>query len=375
MSDTVREFLRRTLLLEGGVVEDSPDGLEALLPAGAARRLGVPEEIEIHLSSSEPPTDDTVLDGRIGSVLLERLVADRLGRPAITAVELPAGLPTPSPDDLPVLLNAVRAGDAERRRAPGRFLAADVRVTLQGEELRSAIETLTIRLDDGARTEPFRVGGAFPVAASPLDDRERANARAGLRSWLWREAPAVHASALETLRRRGARDLERLAEYYASLDTEMAQAAERARTDDERARRQAKWAALPADLDSRREEVRMRIRPRLAARMVAATLIQADVERFDIPVRRRKRKGSVTLCCRTADGVFEGPACAACEVATLRLYLCDDRLHVLCEACGQPGRLDRARCPACRGARPERPSVVVDDPTARLRIGPAPKSG
>jgi hypothetical protein len=76
----------------------------------------------------------------------------------------------------------------------------------------------------------------------------------------------VHASALETLRRRAARDLERLAVYYAGLDAEMAGAAERARTDQERARRREKWAGLPTDLESRREQVRIRIRPRLAAR-------------------------------------------------------------------------------------------------------------
>lgn len=370
MKDTVREFLKRTLLLEGSVVEDSPDGVEALLPVNAARRLQVPEEVEIHLSSSDPPEADGVLDGRIGSPLLERLVAERLERPAIAAVELPAGLPMPLPDDLPVLLNAVRAGDPKRRHARGRFLAADLRVTLQGEELRSTVVTLTIRLDDGARTQAFAMGGAYPVTASSLADRERANARAALQSWLWREGPAAHAGALGTLRRRAVRDLERLAEYYAGLDAEMARAAERARTDAERRRRHQKWAALPADLESRRQQIRMRVQPRLAARLVAATLVHCDVDYFEFPVRRRKARGVVTLRCRTADGTVEGPACAACGVATLRLYLCDDRLHVLCDACGQQGRLDRARCPACRGTRAHPARIVVEDPTAHLRLGP-----
>lgn len=88
----------------------------------------------------------------------------------MTAVALPAGLPLPVPDRLPVLLNAVRAEEraVERRHASRRFLAAELRVTLEGEELRSTLQHLTIRLDDGARVEPFRVGGAFPVTATPL---------------------------------------------------------------------------------------------------------------------------------------------------------------------------------------------------------------
>ncbi|MBI4538406.1 MAG: hypothetical protein HY704_02695 [Gemmatimonadetes bacterium] len=373
MGDPVQEFLTLTLSSAGGVVEDAPGGLQALLPPNVARRLGVPEEIGIHLSSAEPPGEG-VLDGRIGSSFLERLVADRLERPAIAAVALPAGLPAPLPESLPVLLNAVRLGAAERRRTDGRFLAAEVRVTLQGEELRSAVVSLTIRLADGARTEAFRVSGAYPLATAPLDDRERHNARAALRSWLWREGPVVHVGALETLRRRARRDLEGMAEYYASLDAEMAKAAARARSDEERLRRYAKWAALPGDLDSRREQLRLRIRPRLAARMVAATLIESDVEQFEFAVRRRSREGSVTICHRTTDGVFEGPACASCGVATLCLYLCDERLHVLCEACGQAGRLDAARCRACRGSCPEQPTVSIDDPTARLRIGGSPQT-
>lgn len=369
MSDAAREFLARTLTAAGAVVEDTPGGLEALLPASAARHLGVPEEIRIHLSSTEAPAGGRVLDGRIGSSFLERLVAARLERAAMAAVALPAGLPAPLPESLPVFLNAVRAGPAERRRTAGRFLAAELRLTLHGEEVRSALVSLTIRLADAARTEPFRVSGAYPVAAAPLDDRERRNAAAALQAWLWREGPAVHAGALDTLRRRARRDLERMAEYYASLDAEMAKAAQRARSHDQRSRRYAKWAALAAELESRREQLRVRIRPRLAARIMAATIVQTDVEHFVTPVRRRSRKGSVTIDCRMADGVFEGPACAACGVATLRLYLCDDRLHVLCEACGQTGRLDAARCRACRGPRPERPAVAIDDPTARLRIG------
>lgn len=369
MSDSVREFLARTIALAGGVVEDAPGGLEALLPQNAAARLGVREEIALHLSSSPAPPGDGVVDGRVGSWFLERLVEERLERTAIAAVALPAGLPTPLPERLPVLLNAVRAGTAKYRRTVARFLAADLRVTLHGEEVRSALVSLTIRLEDGARTEPFRVSGAHTVITAPLDTRERRNTQRAFRSWLRREGPTVHRSAFETLHRRARRDLERLADYFASLDAEMAKAVDRARSDDERSRRYAKWAALPADLEARREQLRVRIRPRLAARLVAATLIESDVEYFELPVRRRRREGSAIIRCRMADGVFEGPACASCGVATLHLYLCDERLHVLCEACGQAGKLDAARCLVCHGSRPEPPTVSIDDPTARLRIG------
>ena len=106
---------------------------------------------------------------------------------------------------------------------------------------------MTVRLEDGARAASLDLGGAYPVDAAPLDEREQRAASSALRSWLRREGPRLLAGALETLRRRARRDLERMAEYYASLDAEMANATERARADGERLRRRAKWEALAAD--------------------------------------------------------------------------------------------------------------------------------
>jgi len=360
--DLVREFLARSVSAAGGIVEETPRGLEALLPAAEAARLGLTEELRIHLDSEPAPSG--AIDGRLGSALLERLVAARLEKAPIAAVALPAELPRSLPETLPALLNAVRSGVAESRRIPARFLATAIRLTLQGEELRSELLSLTVRLEDGAAVRALRLSGAYPVAAAPLDEGERRHAAEALRSWLSREAPGELSGAFETLRRRARRDLERLADYYASLDREMAKAAQRARSEEERGRRLAKRSGLPAELVARREQLRARMRPRLAARILTATLIETEVERFTLPVRRRSAAGTVTVLCRAADGVFEGPGCAACRVATLRLYLCDERLHVLCEGCGQTGRLDAARCPACRPRRPEPLAVSVDDPTA-----------
>jgi hypothetical protein len=82
--------------------------------------------------------------------------------------------------------------------------------------------------------------------------------------------------------------------------------------------------------------------------------------------------GEVEVLCRAADGSFEGPACAACGVATLRFYLCDERMHVLCEACGRSGRLDPPRCAGCTARRVPPPMLEVEDPTRRLKLGGSP---
>jgi len=366
--DLVREFLCRSLVAAGGVVEEEGEALHALLPEAAAGRLGLPDETRIELGSARP-ADEGAVDGRLGSAFLERLVGARLAAAPLAAVALPAELPRGLPEDVPVLLNAVRAGVPVRLPATARILVAELRVVLHAEELRSHLATVAIRLADGALVAPLDLGPAYGVAAAPLDEDERRRAAGALGRWVRAATPGLVAGALETLGRRAARDLERMAEYYASLDREMAAAAGRARSEEERARRRQKRAGLAAELEARRAQLRERMRARVATSLVAATLVETAADRFTLAVRRRRGERPLDVLCRAADRRFEGPRCAACGVATLRLYLCDERLHVLCERCGQAGRLDPARCRACTRAPAAPLAVAVDDPTARLVLG------
>lgn len=365
--DLVYEFVVASLGAEGGVVDETPGGIYALLPSAGAAALGLAEEVRIAFSGAAGG-EPGVIDGRLGSPLVERLAARRLAVPPIAAVVLPPELPRPLPDHLPVLLNAVRTGAPLAVREVRRYLVAVLRLAVHSDEVRSALETVAVRLADGARVAPPALdrGESRPLRGLAEDECRRS--AASLRQWLERDGPRRLASALEAVTRRVRRDLERMGQFYASLDEEMAAAARRARSAEERARRAAKRAALPDDLAARRAQLGERVRPRLSAALVAATLVEIDVERVDLPVRRRSRDGVVTVFCRTADSTFEGPACAACGVAALRLYLCDEHLHALCDACGCGGRLDTARCPACHRPGPMPLRLAVDDPIEAVRV-------
>ena len=368
MTTSVADFLRLHVAALGGVVDDEPPGLHALLPPDAAAALEIDEEVMLAIDA--PPPDGAV-DARLGSAFLERCVRARRARPPLAGVALPGQLFRALPDDRPVLLNAVRAGPARPRpRAPARYLAAHLRLTLQGDEVRHATLPVAIRLDDGAEVAPLDLAAAYPVSVAPLGEAERAAAARTLRAAFRRAAPEVLGRALEAIARRARRDLLRMADYYASLDAEMARAADRARSPEERARRDAKRRLLPQELEARRAQVRERLAARLGAELVAATVIETEVDTCEIPVRRRTRATTLILRRRTGDGVLEGPACASCARSVLHLHVCDDGLHPLCEDCGRAGRLDAARCPACRprGARAGL-ALPVEDPTAALRLG------
>lgn len=372
--DLAREFVVAALTAAGAAVDESPSAIEALLPAATAADLGLAEEVRIDCSGGG---DLDALDGRLGAPLIDRLAARALGAPPLAALALPPELPRPLPAQVPTLLNAVPAGEAAQTRAVRRYLVATLRVTAHSDEVRSALDTLAVRLDDGARVAVPSLERGEPRPLAPLTEDEQRRAALALQRWTAHEAPRRLAGAIEAVRRRLHRDLERMADFYASLDEEMRGAEHRARHPEERARRAAKRRALPDELAARRAQVVERVRPRLAAALIAATLIDSDVMVFAIPVRRRSRSGTVAVLGRAADSTFEGPACAACGVATLRFYLCDERLHPLCDACGHGGRLDPSRCPACQPTRPTPPMLAVDDPTEplRRRLAAAPVSG
>jgi hypothetical protein len=103
--------------------------------------------------------------------------------------------------------------------------------------------------------------------------------------------------------------------------------------------------------------------------MHAAVVVETETDGYAVPVRRRTAAGTVVVLRRAADGTLEGPRCTGCGTSVLQLYLCDERLHALCDACGQAGRLDRARCAACTPRDITPLAVSVADPTAAIRLG------
>jgi len=368
VTTSVADFLHLHVTALGGVVDDEPGGLRALLPSDAAAALESDDDVV--LATDAPPGEGAV-DARLGSAFLERCIRARRARPPLAGVALPGELPRGLPDDRLALLNAVRFGSARPQpRAPARYLAAHLRLTLQGDEVRHATLPVTVRLEDGAEVAPLDLAAAYPVAVAPLSAAERAAAARTLQTAFRRAGPEALGTALEAIARRARRDLLRMADYYASLDAEMARAVERARSVEERTRRDAKRRLLPQDLEARRTQLRDRLAARLGAELVAATVVETEVDACEIPVRRRARATTLVLRRRAGDGVLEGPACASCEKSALHLHVCDDGLHPLCERCGRAGRLDAARCPACRphGGRAGL-ALPVEDPTVTLRLG------
>ena len=170
--------------------------------------------------------------------------------------------------------------------------------------MRHATLPVAVRLDDGAEVASLDLAAAYPVAVAPLGEAERAAAARTLQAAFRRAAPEVLGMALEAIARRARRDLLRMADYYASLDGEMARAVDRTRSPEERTRREAKRRLLPQELEARRAQLRDRLAARLGAELVAATVVETEVDACDIPVRRR------TAPPRSSSGAALATACS-----------------------------------------------------------------
>lgn len=183
---------------------------------------------------------------------------------------------------------------------------------------------------------PIETARAYPIAAAALGTDERRGAADGLGRAVRRHALDLLWGAIAAIGRRAQR------------------------------------AMLPAELAVRRAQVQERLSARVGAEMVAALVVETDVDKHEVPVQRRTKDGTVTLRRRAADGELEGPRCSGCGASVLKLYLCDQSLHALCSGCGQPGRIEPGHCRGCR-PRPAQPwgrCTTVPEPSPGPHIPP-----
>src|SRR5207247_154538 len=156
-----------------------------------------------------------------------------------------------------------RARRRRRRRARGPPRAPAVRRRRRARERRRGRAGDRRAAGGRRRRRAPRLG--VPRALHPRAPRADAARRRGaagraaaartLGAAFRRAGPEVLGTALEAIARRARRDLLRMADYYASLDAEMARAVERARSPEERTRRDAKRRLLPQDLEARRTQL------------------------------------------------------------------------------------------------------------------------
>ena len=179
-----------------------------------------------------------------------------------------------------------------------------------------------------------------------IDEHDARAAARGVRA-ITSRVPIVIGPQLDevsaAVARRRDRERARIDDYFGSLIAE----ASRPRRQVERAAIEAQIAALRAEHAAKLRDLGARYTLRVRIDPVALAAIATRVA--EVRLRLRRRKGERELALQVPPGARapDALACVACPAATRAPVLCDDALHVLCEACA-PEVTGRPRCPACR---------------------------
>ena len=199
----------------------------------------------------------------------------------------------------------------------------------------------------GLDVEPHRRrrGPLAGVGDQPLEER-RADATPDVVSRAELEVRAAIQPVLDDVRRRHARDHERIASYFAELAAEAR--APRRRVDPKAV--EAKVAHLVAERDAKLRDLGVRFAVKVSSSLAALVVAEVPAAFLQVKLRRRKESREVVLRAPALAHALDQIACDGCAGATGHPAACDDRLHLLCEGCA-PSAQGRLSCPACAARR------------------------
>jgi hypothetical protein len=164
-------------------------------------------------------------------------------------------------------------------------------------------------------------------------DLARANAAISIRSRL--------GGFLESLKRRRGRDLQRMRDYYQTVDEEIRRKIVRvASREDARKGEIERLAATARAYEARAAELLERYRVRVRVTGLAALACAIPTYQIRVQLLRRSASTEASFSWNPFNRRIEPRCCDACRRATESAALCDDHVHYLCLDCLAP-------CPVC----------------------------
>ena len=373
-------FVADLLRHEGALVEAiDPDGLEVLAPPPVQDALGLGELSRLGFGGTLPPGAQ-----RVG------MEADWLDR--FAQVLGPQGrwarrvlfAPSRAPSDPELVLGQELVLDNATFRmldvspAWTRYLVLDFRVSAVSDDKRDFTLRLGVNLATGALIDavltplapaldaptaggPAWVGsGADPV---PPDDIalpapwERARLLGLVSRALPPRVETALAPFVKGLRRRLARDGERLHAYHNDLHREAMRRALSLPEDDPRRRREEqRAAAIGREYRAKLDDLARQYATRVTVEWVQTLELVMPVQRFTVQLRRRKADRTIQLDWNPLARRLEPPACEWSASVERPSLVCDDALHLVvpaglapCPSCGRSycRACHRERCPKC----------------------------
>ena len=341
------DFVLEALAAEGALVERQAheDQAVVLLPPRLASALELPEECQLALH----PDHEGHVGAGLGTPLLEKLTA--LARAEAPAASVRFDLDPPRPAQVRALAErfVLRNGLSEIIQVSmgtAVYVAAALAYVAEADDRREGLVQVVVAPDGGEPdaslcalldfTWPSEV--ARPSASPLLVE--------GAAKWVVKRAASMIRAAVkplaEDVARRHARDHERIASYFTALITESR--APRRKTDPKTV--EAKVAHLLAERDKKLHDLGARFAMRVGVTPAALIGVELPAALVSVRLRRRKAERAITLRVPAGAHAVDKMACEGCGAATGKPAACDEKMHLLCEACA-PGVQGRIACPAC----------------------------
>jgi hypothetical protein len=358
-------FVAALLAESGGLAEPiEPDGLEVLAPPDLQRALGVGEFSRFGFGASLPDGAQRVGIESDWLSRFGRVVGDR-GRWSRRVLVPPARKP---PDSEALLERELLLDNATFRLlnvtpAWTRYLVLDFRYTALSDEKREGTQRLALNLATGAMPDGMAArlaseldennGETLPADAALPADWERARVIDRARRALPWRVQASLTPFVTGLRRRLARDLDRLHGYHNDLHREAAERSAQAPANDAARQREGlRMAAIAQEYRAKLDDLTHKYALRISAEWVQTMEVVTPVHRLTVQIRRRKAERVLTLDWNLLTRHLEAPPCEATLSTERPRLVCDDALHLVspaglaaCPGCGRP---------YCRACNPER---------------------
>jgi len=360
----IRDFTRDLLLNAGALVATSGSGLDLVADAALAARLGLTEFQPLAFTGADGPADALLVD--YDSPLFDKLgsLVDALGR--VTFVDgPPVGVKAIDPvaelARVLTLQNGVLRG-ATMTSADVVYFGFTFEYSLLADERAGGLTHVWV--NPATRSVPKMAPWSELSDPNDFDDTTRPLASDDQLELPWALAGAAATAALaptvaaflDGLRRRRDRDVRRLRDYYIEIDHAIRRKLDGARPHAEVWRREIdRLEATARSYRARLVDVADRYRVRVNLKPVAVLACRLPTQRVTARLRRRNTTTEAAFSWNPVDARIESRCCDGCNTPVATAWLCDDRVHILCEsclsACGQCGKVF---CRACHRRCPKR---------------------
>lgn len=375
-------FVASLLRHEGALVEAiEPDGLEILAPSPVQQALGIGELSRLGFGTTLPQAAQRV--GIEGDWLdrFARLLGPR-GRFTQRVLSVPAR--TPSEPERVVERELILDNATFRllgvSPAWTRYLVLDFRASAVSDDKRDFMLRLGVNLATGALPDAML---AAVIASLGMDETGAARPNEGdlpapwdptrLLNLVARALPPRVETVLDPfikgLRRRLARDQDRLHRYHNDLHHEAKRRAlALAEGDPKRGREEQRAEAIEREYRARLDDLARQYATRVTIEWVRTLELVMPVQRFAIQVRRRKADRVIHLDWNPIVRRLEPPICEFTASTERPSLVCDDALHLVvpaglapCTGCGRAfcHACHMDRCPKCGAEAPARPMLAT----------------